>query len=156
MRLNNFRLQITVSETRRQDTSEIYSKITLAQLQQSIPQFNWREFFYSIFLTDFDEDESIVFYSLSYFVDLGKLLETTERRCEIGVLKSLCRKNWLIDWTRAELYKITQFGDSWRIIYCNIPSMDTSRPGWRLKKCCTVFRSRETVGASASTGRTKN
>lgn len=73
-------LQISAPEARRQDNSEIYTKLTLAQLQEKIPQINWKEYLTNVFLTDVKPEEPIVFYSLSYFIELGKMLADTDRR----------------------------------------------------------------------------
>ncbi len=80
MRLKAYILQITVPETRRQDTSEIYTKLTMAQLKKQVPQIVWEDYFYNVLLAKLDEDEPIVFYSLPYFIELGKVLVDTDRR----------------------------------------------------------------------------
>ncbi|XKL65520.1 hypothetical protein PGB90_008940 [Kerria lacca] len=71
---------ITIPEAQRQDTSKMYSKLTLRQLKKRIPHIAWDEYFNNVLLTQLEEEESIVLYSLSYFIELGKLLMNTNRR----------------------------------------------------------------------------
>lgn len=82
MRLKTCILQITIPEAQRQDTSKMYSKLTLRQLKKRIPHIAWDEYFNNVLLTQLEEEESIVLYSLSYFIELGKLLMNTNRRFE--------------------------------------------------------------------------
>ncbi|XP_065200179.1 neprilysin-1 isoform X2 [Planococcus citri] len=71
---------ITVPETDRQDTSEIYTKLTLSELKTKVPEINWSQYFYQILFTMLKDDEPIVFYSLPYYIKLNKVLATTNHR----------------------------------------------------------------------------
>ncbi|CAG9759483.1 unnamed protein product [Ceutorhynchus assimilis] len=70
----------SLPEQDRHDTSIIYRKLKLKELQQIVPQINWLEYFQSFLNVEIDEDESVVAYGLSYFVELGKILAETDRR----------------------------------------------------------------------------
>ena len=72
---------ITVPEVERIDTSSIYEKTTIGQLAQKVPQINWMLYFrHLVHPMNITEDEYIVSYSTPFFVELGKLLEATDKR----------------------------------------------------------------------------
>lgn len=68
-------------EVDRHDTSSIYQKLTLAELQREVPQLNWREYL-AVTLGDakLREDEALVSYAMPYLVQMGKILAETDRR----------------------------------------------------------------------------
>lgn len=67
-------------EQDRHDTSTIYRKLKLQELQKIVPQINWLEYFHSFLDANITEDEPVVVYGISYFVELGKILSVTDRR----------------------------------------------------------------------------
>ncbi|XP_060528055.1 neprilysin-1-like isoform X2 [Cylas formicarius] len=70
----------SLPEQDRHDTSVIYRKLKLKELQTIVPQINWLEYFRSFLDVDIDDDEPVVAYGLAYFVEMGKILAQTERR----------------------------------------------------------------------------
>ncbi|XP_072385133.1 neprilysin-1-like [Diabrotica undecimpunctata] len=70
----------SLPEQDRHDTSMIYKKMSIKDLAKLVPKFNWLEYFRTIFDMNINEDEQIVAYGISYFVELGKILSTTDRR----------------------------------------------------------------------------
>lgn len=72
---------ISVPEVERIDTSAIYDKITISDLSKIVPQINWMLYFRTlVHPLDIGQDENIVSYSTAFFVKLGQLLETTDKR----------------------------------------------------------------------------
>lgn len=45
-----------------------------------MPQINWLEYLKSFLDVPVDENELVVTYGLSYFVEMGKILAETDRR----------------------------------------------------------------------------
>ncbi len=73
--------EISVPEVERIDTSAIYHKLTIADLQDQVPQIDWMDYFKTLVAPmAIDESEEIVSYSTPFFVELGKLLEVTDKR----------------------------------------------------------------------------
>ncbi|XP_050304962.1 neprilysin-1-like [Anthonomus grandis grandis] len=70
----------SLPEQDRHDTSIIYKKLKLRELQQIVPQVNWLEYFWSFLDTKINENEPVVAYGLSYFIEMGKILAETDRR----------------------------------------------------------------------------
>jgi neprilysin len=68
-------------EVDRHDTSSIYHKLTLAELQKEVPQLNWREYM-QVTLGDvkLEDDETLVSYAMPYLVQMGKIIAETDRR----------------------------------------------------------------------------
>lgn len=72
--------QASLPEQDRHDTSMIYKKMTLKELKSHVPQIKWLEYFRSFLDVNITEDENVVAYGLSYFVEMGKIIAETERR----------------------------------------------------------------------------
>ncbi|XP_057662985.1 neprilysin-1-like [Diorhabda carinulata] len=70
----------SLPEQDRHDTSAIYKKLSIKDLAILVPNINWLEYFRAIFDITITEDEPIVAYGLSYFIELGKILSNTNRR----------------------------------------------------------------------------
>lgn len=71
----------SIPEADRHDTSFIYRKLTLKELQIEVPQLKWRLYLQQFLNTDaITEDEPVVSYAMSYFVEMGKVIEKTDRR----------------------------------------------------------------------------
>ncbi|XP_053687321.1 neprilysin-1-like [Sabethes cyaneus] len=80
----NFEVRLanaSLPEADRHDTSAIYTKITLQQLQRQVPQIDWREYLQTT-LGDvkLEENEEIVSYAMPYLVEMGKILNETNTR----------------------------------------------------------------------------
>nr|XP_022914455.1 neprilysin-1-like [Onthophagus taurus] len=70
----------SLPEADRHDTSAIYKKLTLAELQKIVPQIKWLDYLTTFLEAKIDEREPVVAYGLSYFIEMGKLIETTDKR----------------------------------------------------------------------------
>ncbi|VVC33209.1 Hypothetical protein CINCED_3A017909 [Cinara cedri] len=71
---------ITQTDTDRHDTSETYLKLSLNDLQNQVPEFNWTLYFNTILQFKVSDQEPIVSYAMNYFIELGQLLNNTDRR----------------------------------------------------------------------------
>lgn len=60
----------------------MYNKVTLNELQNLVPQFNWKEYIQIAFGPEIPiaDDEPIVIYAMPYIIELGKIIEDTDRR----------------------------------------------------------------------------
>lgn len=72
--------QASLPEADRHDTSSIYRKLTLAELQQEVPQIDWLQYLKSFMDTDINQDELVVAYAMPYFIQMGKIIADTDRR----------------------------------------------------------------------------
>ncbi|EFA09825.2 neprilysin-1 [Tribolium castaneum] len=70
----------SLPEADRHDTSAIYRKLTLQELQTIVPQIKWLEYLRSFLDVDIDDQEPVVAYGLSYFIEMGKILAETNQR----------------------------------------------------------------------------
>lgn len=72
----------SLPEADRHDTSAIYKKMTLKELQQLVPQINWIDYIQATVGPDIviDENEEVVCYALPYLIEMGKILEETDER----------------------------------------------------------------------------
>lgn len=77
----NQSVQASLPEVDRHDTSAIYRKLTLGELQREVPQLNWREYL-QVTLGDVElkDDEEVVSYAMPYLVEMGNILNGTDRR----------------------------------------------------------------------------
>lgn len=76
-----FNLQASLAEADRHDTSAIYEKLTIVDLQKKVPELNWTQLM-QVTLGDVElqKDEKIVSYAMPYLIQMGKILATTDRR----------------------------------------------------------------------------
>ncbi|KAG5890126.1 hypothetical protein JTB14_027793 [Gonioctena quinquepunctata] len=72
--------EASVPEQDRHDSSVIYKKLSLRELGKLVPQINWLEYFRSIFDIDIKEEENVVAYGLPYFMEMGRIIASTDRR----------------------------------------------------------------------------
>lgn len=72
----------SLPEADRHDTSAIYTKLTLPELQRQVPQLNWTVFLKTVLGPDIEllPDEVLVSYAMPYLVEMGKILENADRR----------------------------------------------------------------------------
>lgn len=75
-------IQASIPEVDRHDTSAIYRKLTLGDLQREIPQLNWREYLQETLGIDVEmkDDEEVVVYAMPYLIQMGRILFETDRR----------------------------------------------------------------------------
>lgn len=69
-------------EADRHDTSAIYRKLSLRELQREVPELNWTEYLQVTLGNDIalHPNESVVTYAMPYLVQMGKILAKTDRR----------------------------------------------------------------------------
>jgi membrane metallo-endopeptidase-like protein 1 len=77
-----YRHQASIPEVDRHDTSAIYRKMTLADLQREVPQLNWRAYLQETLGHDVDlkDEEEVVVYAMPYLIQMGRILFETDRR----------------------------------------------------------------------------
>ena len=74
-------LQISVPEVHRIDTGAIYTKIKIEQLQKWVPQIKWQEYFEHLMHPhSINASEEIVSYSTPYFLRVGEIMESVDKR----------------------------------------------------------------------------
>jgi predicted metalloendopeptidase len=94
-------VQASQPEADRHDTSAIYRKLTLAQLQQEVPQVNWLEYLSAFLHADIDENEPVVSYAMPYFAEMGRIIQKTDRRLQttvtflVIIYANKCVAHWL-------------------------------------------------------------
>ncbi|XP_055627429.1 neprilysin-1-like [Toxorhynchites rutilus septentrionalis] len=80
----NFEVRLanaSLPEADRHDTSAIYKKITLHQLQTEVPQIDWKEYLQTTLNSvQLVENEAIVSYAMPYLIEMGRILNETDRR----------------------------------------------------------------------------
>ncbi|XP_070151013.1 neprilysin-1 [Polyergus mexicanus] len=70
----------SLPEADRHDTSAIYRKLTLRELQREVPQLQWLVYLREFMSVPIDEDEPVVTYAMPYFVQMGRIISKTDRR----------------------------------------------------------------------------
>ncbi|XP_024945616.1 neprilysin-1 isoform X2 [Cephus cinctus] len=70
----------SLPEADRHDTSAIYRKLTLRELQQEVPQLNWQIYLQEFFNAPITEDEPVVAYAMPYFIQMGRIVDKVDRR----------------------------------------------------------------------------
>lgn len=73
-------VKITQSETERHDATGTYLKLTLKNLQNQVPEFDWKLYLNTLLKIKMSDQELIVSYAMSYFTQLGQLFKKTDRR----------------------------------------------------------------------------
>ena len=74
------RLQASTPEADRHDTSAIYRKLTLRELQREVPQLRWRTYLEKFLVSPITDEEPLVAYAMPYFVKMGYIIQKTPRR----------------------------------------------------------------------------
>jgi membrane metallo-endopeptidase-like protein 1 len=72
--------QASLPEADRHDTSAIYTKLSLEQLQRAVPQLNWLQYLSAFLDADIDHSEPVVSYAMPYFIQMGRIIRKTDRR----------------------------------------------------------------------------
>ncbi|KAL6430283.1 hypothetical protein ACFW04_007774 [Cataglyphis niger] len=70
----------SLPEADRHDTSAIYRKLTLRELQREVPQLQWLVYLREFMSVPIDEDEPVVTYAMPYFMQIGRIISKTDRR----------------------------------------------------------------------------
>ncbi|XP_034671891.1 neprilysin-1 isoform X2 [Drosophila subobscura] len=75
-------VNVSLAEADRHDTSAVYRKMTLPELQQLVPEVKWEEYLQTALGPGIplQADEPLVTYGLRYLTDMGKILRRTDRR----------------------------------------------------------------------------
>ncbi|XP_033231624.1 neprilysin-1-like [Belonocnema kinseyi] len=71
-------LQASLPEVDRHDTSSVYRKLKLRELQREVPQIKWRDYLQEC--APISEEEPLVAYAMPYLVEMGKIIAKTDRR----------------------------------------------------------------------------
>lgn len=77
--------QISLPEADRHDTSAIYRKLTLRELQQEVPQLQWLVYLQEFISAPIDEKEPVVAYAMTYFMQMGRIISKTDRRWQNSI-----------------------------------------------------------------------
>ncbi|XP_015171080.1 PREDICTED: neprilysin-2-like [Polistes dominula] len=70
----------SLPEADRHDTSLIYRKLTLRELQEEVPQLQWKVYLQEFVSAPITEDEPVVAYAMPYFLQMGRIVQKTDRR----------------------------------------------------------------------------
>ncbi|MPC38767.1 Membrane metallo-endopeptidase-like 1 [Portunus trituberculatus] len=73
-------LKATMPEADRHDTGENYMKMSLAKLEQEVPEFKWADYLSAFLDEDLSDDEPIVVYSMPYLKRLAKIMVSSDTR----------------------------------------------------------------------------
>ncbi|KAK6009293.1 hypothetical protein OSTOST_25803, partial [Ostertagia ostertagi] len=97
---------ITMADDQRHDIAELYTKMTLGQMKQQLPNFDLQLFFNQVFreITDqngtqivFDENAEVVVYGIEFLRRLDKLLPEYEKRYSTGAFCSeKCKQDFVV------------------------------------------------------------
>uniref|UniRef100_A0A8L8KAX5 Peptidase_M13_N domain-containing protein n=1 Tax=Heligmosomoides polygyrus TaxID=6339 RepID=A0A8L8KAX5_HELPZ len=88
--------EITMADEQRHDIAEMYTKMTLGQMKEQLPNFDWQLFFNQVFrhITDengtqvsFDEKAEVVVYGIEFLTRLDKLLPQFEKKRVVNYLE---------------------------------------------------------------------
>lgn len=78
---NNFVwFQASLPEADRHDTTAMYRKLTLRELQREVPQLQWLVYLREFINAPIDEKEPVVMYAMPYFVQMGRIISRTDQR----------------------------------------------------------------------------
>ena len=70
---------ISIDEGDRHDTGQWYTKLTVDQLQQQVPDFNWTTYFEALMPPPgFSPSEEVVSYAMPYLVEVAKLIKSVD------------------------------------------------------------------------------
>ncbi|KIH46296.1 hypothetical protein ANCDUO_23652 [Ancylostoma duodenale] len=78
-----------MADDQRHDIAELYTKMTLGQMREQLPNFDWQLFFNEVFRDitskngsriSFDENAEVVVYGVEFLRRLDKLLPQFEKR----------------------------------------------------------------------------
>ncbi|KAK6627271.1 hypothetical protein RUM44_009748 [Polyplax serrata] len=72
--------EITSSPDERRNVSELYERMTVSELSETVPEINWVKYLTIVLNRDVDPQEPVVMFALRYVQDLVKLLCQTEPR----------------------------------------------------------------------------
>ncbi|KAH8273040.1 hypothetical protein KR018_002243, partial [Drosophila ironensis] len=75
-------VNVSLAEADRHDTSTVYRKLSLPELQKLVPELRWSEYLQTALGPDIplQADEPLVTYGLQYLTEMGKIVARTERR----------------------------------------------------------------------------
>lgn len=72
--------QASLPEADRHDTTAMYQKLTLQELQEKVPQLKWLVYLREFINAPIDEKELVVIYAMPYFVQMGRIISKTDQR----------------------------------------------------------------------------
>ncbi|XP_014483935.1 PREDICTED: neprilysin-2 isoform X2 [Dinoponera quadriceps] len=71
---------VSLPEADRHDTSAIYRKLRLRELQREVPQLQWLVYLQEFISAPITEEEPVVAYAMPYFAQMGRIISRTDRR----------------------------------------------------------------------------
>ncbi|XP_054720932.1 neprilysin-1-like [Uloborus diversus] len=70
----------SIPEADRHDTGAIYNKMSLQELSEIVPEFDWVYYLNTFLPTKVDDQEPVVVYALPYLQEMGQILSQANRR----------------------------------------------------------------------------
>ncbi|XP_058795705.1 neprilysin-1-like isoform X2 [Phymastichus coffea] len=70
----------SLPEADRHDTSSIYRKLTLRELEREVPQLRWRAYLEKFLVSPITDVEPVVSYAMPYFIRMGHIIQRTPKR----------------------------------------------------------------------------
>jgi len=70
---------ISIDEAERHDTGQWYTKITVEELVEAVPEFNWTLYLDSLMPGRFKKSDKVVCYAMPYLKQLGKIIQTVDK-----------------------------------------------------------------------------
>ncbi|ELU08395.1 hypothetical protein CAPTEDRAFT_163321 [Capitella teleta] len=71
---------ITTPQIERHDTGAMYQKLSLRELRNKVPQFDWMTYFKTYLPVNVTEDEEVVSMAMEYIHKLGNLIVATDKK----------------------------------------------------------------------------
>ena len=73
---------ISIDEAERHDTGQWYTKITVGELIETVPEFDWIQYLDKLMPGKFSKEDKVVCYAMPYLKKLGKILQTMDKEIE--------------------------------------------------------------------------
>ena len=70
---------ISIDEAERHDTGQWYTKITVGDLIESVPEIDWMLYLDTLMPSVFKKEDKVVCYAMPYLKKLGKILQTMDK-----------------------------------------------------------------------------
>ncbi|KAJ8320335.1 hypothetical protein KUTeg_001922 [Tegillarca granosa] len=93
----------------RHDTGSMYKKITIRQLKNKVPEFDWMTYFSSFIPFPLDENEPIVTFALDYLEDMAKIIHNTDKRVIANYMVWRLVLNYIPEMTNIYLQVMSEY-----------------------------------------------
>ncbi|XP_050412278.1 neprilysin-4 isoform X2 [Patella vulgata] len=118
---------LTIPQDQRRDNEKLYNRMTIKELSERIPGFDWLRYLQLVFKSvniSINETEELVVYAPDYLENMVKLINRTEKRVLANYL-----------FWRIMMNRVTNLPDKFRIIrkdyYKTIFGSEAERARWR-------------------------